>query len=194
MEMGLSHLAFLEVMRQSVSRTILPQMKTRIPLRFVSFLLIVVLTSCGEKLVKTYNITDAALRVEGPLYDGPNTLQAIHRINLQTIDPELTAEKIESVILKRAVIRTEDSLGFDRVRNFVLQITSENAKMQKAAALNPVAKGKYEVELSPAVDAELAENFWQPEVILILDADIQGDWEENIEYSGSFEFDITFKK
>lgn len=170
------------------------EMKTMIPLRFVFLLSMIVLTSCGETWVKTYNITDTILRVEGPVYDGPNTLQAIHRINLRTIDPELTAEKIESVILKRAVIRTEDSLGFDRVRNFVLQVTSENAKMQKAAALNPVAKGKYEVELSPAVDAELAENFWQPEVILILDADIQGDWEDNIEYSGSFEFDITYKK
>lgn len=152
------------------------------------------LASCNEAVVKNYKVTGAILRAEGPLYDGPNTLQANHQLNLQSIDPNITPENIESVILKRATVQTADSLGFNRVRNFVFQITSSDAKMLKVAALNPVPKGRNEVELSPAVEADLSDNFGQSEIILILDADIEGDWEENLEYSGNFEFEITYKK
>ena len=81
-----------------------------------------------------------------------------------------------------------------RVRNFVFQITSRDAKMQKVAALNPVPKGRNEVELSPAAEADLSDNFGQSDIILILDADIEGDWEENLEYTGSFDFEITYKR
>ena len=159
---------------------------------FLSF--IIVLASCNEKVVKNYQVTGAILRAEGPLYDGPNTLQVIHQLNLQSIDPKITTENIESVKLIKATVQTADSVGFNRVRNFVFQITSRDAKMQKVAALNPVPKGRNEVELSQAAEADLSDNFGQSDIILILDADIEGDWEENFEYTGSFDFEITYKR
>jgi hypothetical protein len=48
--------------------------------------------------------------------------------------------------------------------------------------------------LTPAAEAELTDNFKQKELIIILDADLEGDRDESLTYSGNFEFEITYKK
>jgi len=87
-----------------------------------------------------------------------------------------------------------DSVAFNNIRNFVFQVTSADAKMQKAGVLNPVPKNTPLVIISPAAEADLKENFMQKEIVLILDADLEGDLDENLSYTGNFEFEITYKK
>ena len=153
-----------------------------------------VLSSCQEDLKKVYVMKDIQLMAEGPLFDGPNTLQANYTIDLNQIEEGLDLAKIKSVKLKKAEVSTEDSLGFDNVRNFVLQLTSSDAQMEKIAVLNPVEKGAQKVNLSASEECDLLDNFQQREIIIILDADIVGDMESNLSYKGNFEFEITYNK
>lgn len=150
--------------------------------------------SCGTENKKSYLIKDVILTAEGPLFDGPNTLQANHLIDLNAIESGLNAEQISGVRITKASISTEDSTGFDKVRNFVLQLTAADAKMERIAVLNPVQKGIKQAELNVSAESELKDNFSQKEITLILDADLIGDMESNLTYTGSFEFEITYKK
>ncbi len=158
------------------------------------FLAVAVLASCSEGITKKYTIENIDVTVEGPLFDGPNTMQATHNIDLTKIEAGLLPEHIQSVKLTKASVTTADSAAFNSVRNFVLQLTSADAKMQKAGVLNPVPKNTSTVELTPSVEAELTENFKQKEIIIILDADLEGDRDESLTYTANFEFEITYKK
>jgi hypothetical protein len=151
-------------------------------------------SACQQGEKKIYVIKNVDLIAEGPLFDGPNTLQAKHVIDLNQIETGLDASKLEAVKLVKAEVSTQDSTGFDLIRNFVLQLTSSDAKMEKVAVLNPVEKGNKKVNLNPASEGELLDNFQQKEIIIILDADLIGDKDENLMYRGDFEFEITYKK
>lgn len=158
------------------------------------FLAVAILASCSEGITKKYSIDNIDVTVEGPLFDGPNTMQATHSIDLSAIEVGLLPEHIQSVKLTKASVTTADSAAFNGVRNFVLQFTSADAKMQKAGVLNPVPQNTSPVELTPAAEAELTDNFKQKELIIILDADLEGDRDESLTYTGNFEFEITYKK
>lgn len=153
-----------------------------------------ILSSCSEGIMKKYTIDNIDVTAEGPLFDGPNTMQATHSIDLSTIEAGLLPEHIQSVKLTKASVTTADSAAFNGVRNFVLQFTSADAKMQKAGVLNPVPQNTSPVELTPSAEAELTDNFKQKELIIILDADLEGDRDESLTYTGNFEFEITYKK
>jgi hypothetical protein len=161
---------------------------------FTLLCVVVALASCKQSVTKTYSIKDIVIAAEGPLFDGPNTMQANHIIDLSQIEPGLTAEHIQSVKLSKASFHTTDSVGFDNIRNFVLQLTSADAKMVKAGVLNPVPKNSKMVQLLPAAENELSDNFKQKEMFIILDADLEGDLESNLSYTGELEFEITYKK
>jgi hypothetical protein len=155
---------------------------------------LILFCACGTESKKTYFIKDAILTADGPLFDGPNTLQTNHIIDLSSLEPGLSPDQITGVKITKATISTDDSVGFDQIRNFVLQLTAADAKMEKIAVLNPVQKGLKTVDLSVSSEGELKDNFTQKEIILILDADLIGDKEDNLSYKGSFEFEITYKK
>ena len=157
-------------------------------------IVVALLSSCKDASKKTYSIKDATITAEGPLFDGPNTMQATHAINLNDIEAGLLPEHIESVKLTKAELSTDDSVAFNNIRNFVLQFTAADAPMQKAGVLNPVPKNASNVEISPAAEAELKDNFLQKEMVIILDADLEGDRDENLTCTGNFEFEITYKK
>lgn len=165
-------------------------MKKVLPL----LLLALLFASCKETIKKNYLIKDISITAEGPLFDGPNTMQATHAIDLNAFESGITTEQIESVKLTRAEISTGDSLAFNNIRSFVLQFTAADAKMQKAGVLNPVPKDSPLVQILPAAEAELKDNFQQKEIIIILDADLEGDLDANLTYTGNFEFEITYKK
>ena len=76
---------------------------------FYLFMALIALASCSEGTKKHYAIVDMELTAEGPLFDGPNTLQATHTIDLSTIENGLTAENVKSVKLTKASISTSDS-------------------------------------------------------------------------------------
>ena len=156
-----------------------------------AFIASLALISCSEKATSTYEIKGVSLTAEGPLFDGPNTLQANHIVQLST---DLKPDQIVSVKLTKGTIHTADSNHFNSIRNFVFQLTSNNAKMQKAGVVNPVPKDQSSVNLIPASEAELTDLFKEKEITLILDADLEGDRDESLTYTGDFEFEITYKK
>lgn len=162
-------------------------------LRWIFFLAVVALASCSEGVKNKYTAENVELFAEGPLFSGPNTLQANHTINLEAVAPGLTADRIESVKLTKAQITTSNGT-FDNVKNLVLQVASSTAAMQKAGVLNPVPKGQNSADLTPAAEADMKENFGEKEIFLILDADLENDLDSNLMYLGNFEFEITYKK
>jgi hypothetical protein len=163
-------------------------------LRWIFFLAVVVLASCSEGVKSKYTIDNVELFAEGPLFSGPNTLQATHAIKLDAVAPGLTADRIESVKLTKAQIGASNGGTFDNVKNLVLQVASTTAAMQKAGVLNPVPKGTSVADLTPAAEAEMKDNFSESEIFLILDADLENDLDSNLMYMGNFEFEITYKK
>lgn len=157
-------------------------------------LLVLLITSCGTEVRKNYTINNINLKAEGPLFDGPNTLQASHVFDLTSIDPELKSDRIKSVRLIKASVTTTDSIGFDRIRSLVFQITSANEGLQQLAVLNPVPDGINTADLNPSTEADVKKLFGQNELTFVLDADLEGDQDENMEYSGNFEFEIVYKQ
>lgn len=152
------------------------------------------LASCKESTTKTYKISNLTISAEGPLFDGPNTMQANHVIDLNQMEQGLLPEHITEVKLTKAEINTSDSMAFNNIRNFVLQLASSDAQMQKIGVLNPVPANSSLVQILPAADADLLENFKLKDMIVILDADLIGDRDDNLSYTGNFEFQITYKK
>lgn len=153
----------------------------------------ILLASCGKEEKKTYIVPATIFVAEGPLFDGPNTLQAQHVLQLQQVDPAIVADHVKHVRLVKARFTTADSLGFDNVRSLGLQLTAANAKMQQVGSLNPLPKGVSVVDLQPAAEADVVELFRQNEITLVLDADLVGDREENYELTGELEFEVTYK-
>lgn len=164
--------------------------KMRINLFPLLFFVPLLYASCTESEKKNYTPEQIFLVAEGPLFDGPNTLQGTLPINISDIKPE----EITSVKLTKAEITTADSAGFNRIRNMVLQLSANNAAMQKAGVLNPVPKDKNSVLIQPFGEADLKDVFKQSEMFVILDADLEGNMDENLNYSCKLEFEITYKK
>jgi len=161
---------------------------------FLSALFLIFLSSCGTEIKKNYIINDVKLFAEGPLFDGPNTLQANYSLDLASVDPALVQENIKSVKLVKAQISTSDSLGFDRIRSLVFQATSADVGLQQLAVINPIPKELKTAILTPSSIADMKELFRQKQITLILDADLEGDLEENLEYLGNFEFEIVYNQ
>ena len=160
----------------------------------VAFCVCIVLASCNEEVTKKYWKKDIPITATAPLFDGPNTLQAQFPFDAKDIDTTLLQENIERVKLSKVIITTSETSGFDSVRNFVLQFASANAAMEKAGVLNPVPKGVQSVDLIPSAETDLGEHFKQSEITIVLDADLEGDREEDLTFTGSMEFEITYKK
>lgn len=152
------------------------------------------LASCGKEAKKNYVIQKVKLVAEGPLFDGPNTLQAAYPLELTALEPGLTADRVKHVKLVSAEVITTDSLGFDRMRNLSFSVTAADAKMQQLAVLNPLPKGTSSIQLTPSAEADVKDLFKQKELTLIVDADLEGDLEGNLEYEGNFVFEVLYKQ
>ncbi|MFM7104751.1 MAG: hypothetical protein ACKOW8_04455, partial [Flavobacteriales bacterium] len=122
------------------------------------------MVSCSERITKKIEINNLMVSAEGPLFEGPNTLQATHVIDWEKIEGGIVPEQIESVKITKADISSEsDTIMFDGIRNMVLQITGSKAQMQKLGVVNPLPSGVNKVQITPSADADLAENFKHPE-------------------------------
>jgi hypothetical protein len=151
------------------------------------------MASCGTVTTKTYTIDDVTMVAEGPLFDGSNTLQATVPIDLKKLESWATAENVDKVTVKSITLTTTDSIGFDRIRSVIFQVTADGAQMQQAAVLNPVPTGVSNINLNPALDADLKDLFKQSALILVADADLNGDMDGNLEYKAKIEFEVSLK-
>ena len=74
----------------------------------------VILASCGSNQTITYTLKDVAFTAEGPLFEGPNTMQyeLANAINDTLKKAGFTKDQLEKVQLKSASFSTTDSVGF----------------------------------------------------------------------------------
>jgi hypothetical protein len=112
---------------------------------------------------------------------------------LKNLEAWATPENVEKVTVKSITFTTTDSIGFDRIRSVIFQVTADGAQMQQAAVLNPVPTGVSSITLNPALDADLKDLFKQSALILVADADLNGDMDGNLEYKAKIEFEVSLK-
>ncbi len=154
---------------------------------------ILVLSSCGSKISKPYEVNDVTLIAEGPLFEGSNTLQATTELDLSKAADWAKADNVHGCKISKIVLSTEDSLGFDMLNNIIVQVVSEKAGMVQIGVLNPIEKGQKQITLNVAKDADLKHIFEQKDMTIVADADLIGDRDANLEIKAQLLFDLELK-
>jgi hypothetical protein len=151
-------------------------------------LLVSIFASCGGGVDKVYEIKDVELRVEGPLFDGPNSASSIHKVDLSQIASE--ASKIKGASLSKIVLTLPDSANFDMFSDFKFQLTADAADMVEAAQLNPVPAGKSSIELQSSSEADLTEFFKLNEFIILIDGNLKEEYYDNLNFKADLVFNL----
>ena len=101
--------------------------------RFIPILIVCLfLVSCmREKVVITYEIKDLEFVSDDMVFEGSNTLQNTHALELASANGlnQLTEDQIKKVKLVKASLQTTDTSHFDNVNSIVLQISSDKTEM-----------------------------------------------------------------
>lgn len=142
---------------------------------------------------KPYEINDIILVAEGPLFEGSNTLQATTSIDLSKLSNSTRAENVHGGRISKIVLSSNDSTGFDMLNNIIVQVVSDKAGMVQIGVLNPIEKGKSEIILNVAKDADLTDIFKQSDITIVADADLIGDRDSNLEIKAQLLFDVELK-
>lgn len=152
--------------------------------------------SCGTDQTLTYTLKDVPFSAEGPLFEGPNTMQ--FELN-QSIEDTLkkagfTAEQLDKVQLKSVSFESLDSVGFGAFNSLAFQLAAENTPMVSAAILNPIPANTKQAELAVSEEAELTDFFKQKKIFLVTDANLTKDQEESAQFKANIVFEITVSK
>jgi len=146
----------------------------------------VVSSSCGGGIDKVYEISNLELSMEGPLFEGPNSASASHKVDLSKIGS--SASNVKGATLSKIVLRLPDSLSFDNFSDFKFQLTADDAAMTEAAQLNPVPAGQSSIELKTSSEADLTDFFKLNEFIILIDGNVKEEVYDNF----NFEVDLVF--
>lgn len=152
--------------------------------------------SCGSDQTVTYSLKDVAFTAEGPLFEGPNTMQyeLTNSLSDSLKAAGFTIEQLEKVQLKSASFSTSDSLGFGAFNSIALQLAAENTPMVSAAIINPIPAGAKNTDLTISKEAELTDFFKQPKIYLVTDANLTKDQEETANFKANIVFEVTVSK
>ncbi len=166
--------------------------------RFIPILIVCLfLVSCmREKVVITYEIKDLEFVSDDMVFEGSNTLQNTHALELASANGlnQLTEDQIKKVKLVKASLQTTDTSHFDNVNSIVLQISSDKTEMAQFAVVNPVPTGLDQLNMTLAEEADAADAFKQPSIYLIADVNVKKDLETPIRFKASLTFEVTIKK
>ncbi|MEX1189840.1 MAG: hypothetical protein WED33_11325 [Bacteroidia bacterium] len=144
--------------------------------------------SCSSGVDKAYEIKGLELTMEGPLFEGPNSASAVHKVNLGQLSS--SADKVKGATLKSVVLYLPDSLTFDDFSDFKFQLTADDAAMTEAAQLNPVPAGSSRIELQVSSEAELADFFKLDEFIILIDGNLKEEIYDNFSFKADLVFDV----
>ncbi len=164
---------------------------------YACVVLVCFLMACGGATV-THRYTSPVqeFRLEGPLFAGANMAQV-------TLAPEgiaaFLAEQGSSLAqLKRATLSGltlsggAGSPNFDWAEEMTLQVAADAVDMQQFAVLNPVPDGASTLELQVAQEAELTPYLQQPEMYLVLDANLSEDMmDTTLVFTGTLTVDLA---
>lgn len=169
-------------------------------MRFRLFLLLAIvsflITACsGKRVETTYTIQGVELVMEGPLFEGPNSANITHMVDLSQLPDSLgvTPENIKGATLTTAVFYVADTSNFDLVSDFRLTLTADGAEMTEVAILSPVAAGTNRVALQVSEEADLRDFFRLPEFIILVDAGLKEDLYDNYYLSADLTFTLSVK-
>ena len=130
--------------------------------------------------------------LEAPLFEGPNPGQYEWVFDLNGSLEIEGNQQVKRAHVKQAVLTPGDSLGFQRVRSFVLSLASDNpeVRMQEVAFTNPVDAASESISMDVASDADVAAHVVEGKAYLVLDVDLTEDeWELN----RNFSLDVTLE-
>jgi hypothetical protein len=127
--------------------------------------------------------------MEGPLFEGPNSASITHKLDLSSIG--ISAEKINHVHLTKVRIYLPDSSNFNLFGDFKFQLTADEASMVECAQLNPVPSEISSVELKTSSEADLKDFFKLSEFVILMDANLKEDFNDNINFKADIEFKIN---
>lgn len=163
-----------------------------VQLSFISLIISVFVTCSGPKEMVPYVIPSTDFVLEGPLYEGSNTVQVAYSIDVASILEPFGAKDVKAikkVSLKAANFKGTSNLS-EHISSLVFNLAAENVDMLQIAVLNPLADGVSDVQLTPAAEADLAAFFQQKDVFLVLDVNLKHDMEESLTLTGNFEFEV----
>lgn len=158
----------------------------------VPALLLAACSGQGESVPLEFK--DLEFTLEGPLFEGPNQGQYVMQVDPAVLLGSADAE-FASVRLASAVVTPGDSFGFDSVRSLVLSLASDNPEvgMVEAAFLNPLGDATDSAELTVSKEADATAFFQGSMFYLVLDADINADFDGNRNFKVHLVFDAVKK-
>lgn len=159
---------------------------------FVPALLLAACSGQDETVPLTF--MDVSFALEGPLFEGPNQGQYVVQVDPAALLGSPEAE-FASVHLASATITPGDSFRFDGVRSFVLSLASDDPEvgMVEAAILNPLGDVTESAELSVSQEADATAFFQGGMFYLVLDADLDADFDGNRNFKARLVFDAVKK-
>ncbi len=170
--------------------------------RIISFAVIIVallsLVSCANE-ANTHKefIVNTNLIASGPLFEGSNTCQAELSAELSAFlaENDIKKEELVDVTLTSCTVKSGNLDNLDLVESINLQVMSENFPMQNVAVINPIEKGKKEVELKVADLQEQIMPVLQEETCFIIaDAIINEDYDDDLNLETKLVFSINYYK
>lgn len=154
-----------------------------------------ILSGCQGSTSHTYTLENLEFELEGPLFEGPNSGQKEVQVDLaEVLKNAADVSAIKGARLSSCTIKASDPSVFDKVSSFVLQLTGDDAPMTEIAVLNPVVPGSAQVQLQPSKEAEVKDFFKQKSFIVLIDAALKQDQDDNLKFTADLTFELDVKE
>jgi hypothetical protein len=157
----------------------------------------IAIASCGKKESSILEFNNVKISAEGPLFEGSTTAQGEIETKLKDFAQAngIDEDKIESAKLKSVAVAVKDSTDFNIYSSLTIQFASEKTEMVKAAVINPIPTGSKKLTLTVAGEQDnLIDLLKQDKFTIVADAIVSKDTSMNIEMTGNFAFELTYKK
>jgi len=160
-------------------------------------LLMLMMNGCQPESKTQTGTMQCTFEWSGPLFEGPNTAQALIKVDLASLlgNPVQEGMKITKVQLKSAELSGDSASDLNGIGTLVLSITSDDRSltMKELAVLNPVTSSSGQAILKPSPEAEVSDFFAQKEFYLVVDAGLSADRDQNLRLTGKFQWEIQYR-
>ncbi len=136
----------------------------------------------GPEEVRELRSETMSIVLEAPLFEGPNPGQYEWVFDLTESLQLEEPREVKRARVTQAVLTPGDSLGFQKMRSFVLSLASDNpdVRMQEVAFVNPVDASSESIAMAVAEEADVAAHVAEGKAYIVLDVDLAEDeWELN---------------
>lgn len=160
------------------------------------FLLSTVILACSPATVQqTYESQEVTFTMLGPLFAGANSAQIVMTPSVADMLGEgRTIEDIQALHLSSATFTSADSIPFQYWEGIVLQLVSDKSPMVNAGVLNPVPQGESRITIKGSTEADLTEVVKDGTFYIVADINLEEDVMDDLEFTGTFTFDIAVKE